>query len=677
MKFWLAALAAFTLAMYPSLASAFTYGADFSFHVSTYNGILHPGDEVTLNVVVENAAKVDVKSTSFENVTQIVPLLTTAKNVVIELDSISVIEVRSGSRILGDLPAGVPVTVSFDIIVADNAVEGEYEIPVEVKYDRVLLDTYGSVSYETGKTYQTDLEVKIQRKDYDFSIEVVRSGFVSGSIGEAIIRVTNTGSKTLYNSILTINATPPFRPEAGAMTAYLGDMQPGESKLAKFRLYVMSSAMLQSYPVEFTLIYQTSSGIQRVLVRSTGLEVKGSGDIEVHKIEEYITPSKTIRATIATSGGMSSSAKISGLTTIPSRGYVRVEIKNNGVNLRDAYAMLIFDTPLLRTENSPYIGELKHGESRNITFLVTSTAPEGSYVGYVILKYRTEYGEEVTTDRKYVGVSVRSPALIKVDRIDTENLAVGQTGELIVTLSGSSSGDKLVRNLKLFFITGDPSLIPLSSSAYLGELLKDTQVKFRLSVGDEIAGGYYVGYLVENFDLVEGNVVADIVSVEEIAIPVQSKLAQFKVVTVQSSLHPDEISEVIIKIKNAGSTPVYNAVVTLTVSAPLSIAGGSEIGTMLGKTQPGEYYVGTINPGQTVEAKFRVNVDKNAGEGSYPAEIKVRYYDESNYLHQSNSITISLQVTSSPPHILIAAVLIALMAVALAVKFAKQRRYAK
>ena len=98
---------------------------------------------------------------------------------------------------------------------------------------------------------------------------------------------------------------------------------------------------------------------------------------------------------------------------------------------------------------------------------------------------------------------------------------------------------------------------------------------------------------------------------------------------------------------------------------------------MLGQSQPGEYYVGTVNPGQTVEAKFRVDVDKNAGAGSYPAEIKVRYYDESNYMHQSNSITISLQVTPSPPYLLIAAIVIALIAVVLAVNFAKKRKHAK
>ncbi len=209
----------------------------------------------------------------------------------------------------------------------------------------------------------------------------------------------------------------------------------------------------------------------------------------------------------------------------------------------------------------------------------------------------------------------------------------------------------------------------MTSSSYV-ESSEDTAT-FRVKVSDDAVAGNHILYLVETFD---DDYASDLVSVEEFPVYIAPKLAAFQVLSVKSDLKPDSTGDVVIELKNAGNAEIYNTVVMLEVSSPLSIAGTGTFGSILGQSQPGEYFVGTVKPGDVATARFRVDVDKDAGEGSYPASIKVKYYDESNYEHVSNSIVISLEVKPSPPYILYAAIGIAAIGLVIAAGIVRRRR---
>ncbi|RLI86185.1 MAG: hypothetical protein DRO98_05740, partial [Archaeoglobales archaeon] len=218
------------------------------------------------------------------------------------------------------------------------------------------------------------------------------------------------------------------------------------------------------------------------------------------------------------------------------------------------------------------------------------------------------------------------------------------------------------------------SITPLSSLSFIDELKpnESKEIKFRLSVSDEATSGPYELYLIESYSLTYAE---DLVSIAEVPVIVESKTAHFEVLSVESHLYPDETGKVIVKIKNTGNLVIHNAVVELEVSTPLTIAGGSSLSGLIGRSQPGVYFIGTLKPNEVSVAKFRMDVDKDAGAGYYPATVKIKYDDDEGYTHESNPITVSLEVKEKPllnPVTITATVLIAIAVIA-GFRFARRR----
>jgi len=227
---------------------------------------------------------------------------------------------------------------------------------------------------------------------------------------------------------------------------------------------------------------------------------------------------------------------------------------------------------------------------------------------------------------------------------------------------------------KFAIVTPDSSITPLSSVSFIDELKpnESKEIKFRLSVSNEATSGHYALYLIEMYSLADAE---DLVSIAEIPVVVESKMAYFEVLSIESNLYPDRTGEVTVKIKNTGTMVIHNAVLELKVSTPLTIAGGSSLSELIGRSQPGLYFIGTLKPGDVAIAKFRIEVDKDAGAGYYPATLKIRYDDDEGYTHESNPITVSLEVKERPllnPVTVIAVILIAIAVIA-GLRFARRR----
>ena len=230
-------------------------------------------------------------------------------------------------------------------------------------------------------------------------------------------------------------------------------------------------------------------------------------------------------------------------------------------------------------------------------------------------------------------------------------------------------------NAEFGIVSPDPSIIPLSSASFLTELKprEAKEIRFRISVSDEAISGTYNLYLIERFSL--GNA-KDLVSVTNFPIVVQPKMAYFEVLSIKSDLHPDETGDVIVKIKNAGNLTIHNGIVELDVSTPLTIAGVSSLSSIIGKPQPGLYFIGTLKPQEVATAKFKVDVSKDAGAGYYPVTIRIKYYDNEGYVHLSNPITLSVEVKEKPliTGVMAIAIILASVAVVAAAKFARKRK---
>ena len=669
----LATAVAFLL-IYPAVAQEISASIDFHASVAGSN-VLHPGDKKAITIVLscEVVGWLDNPLPINENTSNILPMLTTAKSVILEPRN-SQIEVESESILVGDVPCGRAIPVSVVVSVDKDIYEGKRALYFDITYSKAKMVPVGNnytINFETGLETSVDVEFEVKKKDYDFDVISITSDLVAGREGVLKVKLENTGEKALEDAIFILNATPPLMVEPKAMSVYAGNLDAGESFEAMFKVYVPEGVFQQSYPAEVVAVFRTSSGMPYKLSKPIGLKIEGAGYFEVEKIGEFLSPAKTLRVeqsvqipSIPLLQQQSSEQKMSNVVTIPSRGYLALRITNTGDEIRDAFAVLSFDNPLLKSTSTPYLGEVKRGESRDVVFYITSSAPPGSYLGYVVVKYRDEYGDEAFGPKIYVSVNVSPAPALKVSKVETSNLGIGLVGEVKLSFAQSDA-----RNVKLYLLSPDSTVSPVTSSSYV-ESSGDTAT-FRVKVSNDAVAGNHLLYLVETFD---DDFAGDLVSVEEFPIYVAPKLAAFQLVSVRSDLNPDSTGDVVVELKNAGNAEIYNAVVMLEVSPPLSIAGTGTFGGMLGESQPGEYFVGTVKPGDVVTARFRVDVDKDAGEGSYPASIKVKYYDESNYEHTSNSIVVSLEVKPSPPYILYAAICIAAIGFIIAAAFVRKRR---
>ncbi len=650
--------------------------ATIDFHASVAgSNVLNPGDKKAVTVLLSCEVTGGLENLPIdENTSEIIPMLTTAKSVILDPRDGSDIKVESDTIVVGDLPCGIVKPVTIVVEADKNACEGGRELHFDVEYSKAVLnvDDVNTLSFSSQQD-EIEVEFEIKKKDYDFEVVSISSDLVAGREGVLKVKVENTGEKPLEDAVFMLNATPPLMVEPKAMSVYAGDLDVGESFEAMFKVYVPEGVFQQSYPAEVVAIFRTSSGIPYKVSKPVGLKIEGAGYFEVEKIGEFLSPAKTLRVEqsvqippipmLQQSFQQSSEQKMSNIVTIPSRGYLALRITNTGEKIRDAFAVLSFDNPLLKSTSTPYLGDLDKGESRDVVFYITSTAPPGSYLGYVVVKYRDEYGDEAFGPKIYVSVEVKPEPALRVSEVKTSNLGIGLVGEVKLNFAQSNA-----KNVKLYLLSPDSTVSPATSSSYV-ENANDTAT-FRVRVSDDAVAGKHLLYLVETFD---DEYASDLVSVEEFAIYIAPKLAAFQVVSVKSNLMPDSTGEVVIKLKNAGNE-IYNAVVMLEVSPPLSIAGMGTFGGMLGQSKPGEYFVGTVKPGETVTVKFRIDVDKDAGEGSYPASIRVKYYDESNYEHTSNSIVISLEVKPSPPYVLYAATIIAATGFLIAAGVVSRRR---
>ncbi|NHW22944.1 MAG: hypothetical protein HA489_01610 [Archaeoglobales archaeon] len=666
----------------PISVSAATVEPQIDFHVSAAIDELHAGDYTVLTLLVENGAKLSSFPVD-QNSSQILAILTTAKDVRVELQDCYPISVENvNPQIIGDLPSGRVASVNFRVKVDENALAGEYSVPVEISFTKVSLSVIGSnyfISYTPDQKVTEYVKIKIDRKDYDFDAKVISGSLKAGREGKIDVIIENTGKNELDDAVAILNVSSPIIPNPDAISSYIGNLTPGEKISASFKVFVSDKALNQSYPA--SIILKFSAGSQQAAIsKQIGLEIEKDSMLSILKVESYLTPLKTVQSQTTQSMPSSVSPLLSSLiqtqqssqiVTINSRGAVFVEFESFE-NLQDAVAILSFENPLLQPENSPYIGKIDKGEKKTVIFYVKSLAPAGSYRGSFLLKYRNELGEEVVTPQESIEVNVK-PSIINVEKVDS-TLAVGLRGDLRVLLKNQIGYP--VKSAE-FYVIAPPSLTALSQSSYLDAIApaEAREVKFRLSVSEDALGGYYKLYLVAKYKLGDAE---DLISPIEVPVFVAPKTSAFEVLSIESELYPDSTGEVAVKLKNSGGAAARNAVVELQVLPPLTVAGVSSIASMIGQSQPGVYFVGTINPGEVVVAKFRIEVSKDAGAGFYPATITVSFDDEGGYKQKSNPITASIEVKERPilNAVTITALVLVLIALFAIVRFARKRRKA-
>jgi hypothetical protein len=152
----------------------------------------------------------------------------------------------STSASLGTLDPGESATARFKLEVADRAIAQNYPLVFTVEYDdaydeRVVIDER-TVSVDVGPemTFETSGTPQI----------------AAGSTRTIDVTVENTGDGVMRDAVARINVNTPF--ETDDDTAYVGDLEPGESRTVTFTVSVDGAATPKAYSVDTTIKYDNA-----------------------------------------------------------------------------------------------------------------------------------------------------------------------------------------------------------------------------------------------------------------------------------------------------------------------------------------------------------------------------------------------------------------------------------
>ncbi|WP_319579173.1 S-layer protein [uncultured Methanospirillum sp.] len=151
----------------------------------------------------------------------------------------------SNSVFLGTFAPNATVNAKYKVSVSKDAEPQDYPVEVSVMYDNGDGETVVTPSQKVGVSVGSDVEFNITSQSPELNPDK-----------KSYIEVTyrNDGSVPVYGAEVRISAVDPFT--SADDLAYLGDMNPGESKVARFGLTLSATADTKMYGLDSEIKYR-------------------------------------------------------------------------------------------------------------------------------------------------------------------------------------------------------------------------------------------------------------------------------------------------------------------------------------------------------------------------------------------------------------------------------------
>jgi len=188
---------------------------------------LNVGGEGYLNLKIKNTGLEDGKKAS-------VKIIRNGASPLIPTDN---------SVFIGDFPRDGTVTCRYRISVSSDAEKQTYPVDIVVTYE----NRDGDVVSSAAETIGVPLGGKIT-----FTSETVQ--VVQGSQGVIQVTYLNSGTTTAYKAQARLSAVKPFI--SSDDTAYLGDLKPGETGVARYQFSVDDTAAVKEYSLDTEVRYR-------------------------------------------------------------------------------------------------------------------------------------------------------------------------------------------------------------------------------------------------------------------------------------------------------------------------------------------------------------------------------------------------------------------------------------
>jgi hypothetical protein len=376
----------------PALAgSKYTEGSpDLSAYISGTNEF-SPGTDVQLIIVIENNGLNEFKFVQ-SGIVDRDDQPNTAKFLTASLnEGDAPIVIKSDPQMLGDLKGASSTSAVFSTKIRSDAPGGTYQIPLSLNYTYFdFAEQYGvdTIQYYY-KTKNETLLIPIKIKS-DVSVDVISAvpeHLNVGTEGYIDMKIKNTGFEDGSKAVVKIirNGNSPIIPTDSSV--FIGNFPRGSTVDCRYKVSVSSDAERQTYPVDVVVVYQNNEG-DFITSRSetVGIPIGGKVDFMV----------------ISPSGEMNPGNK----------KVVTVEYKNTGdTAVYSAQARISAVDPFTSNDDTAYIGDLKPGESRVVSFIISvdRTATLKEYGLDSEIRYRDALENTYISDPVKVRIIVTAP----------------------------------------------------------------------------------------------------------------------------------------------------------------------------------------------------------------------------------------------------------------------------
>jgi hypothetical protein len=351
-----------------------------------------PGTDVQLTIVVENTGLNEFKYVQ-PGIVDRDDQPNTAKFLTATLNAGDApIEIKSDPQMLGDLKGASSTSAVFSAKIQSDAPAGIYQIPLSLNYTCLdLAEQYGvdTIKYSYITKNET-LLIPIKIKS-DVSVEVISAvpeHLNVGTEGYIDMRIKNTGFEDGSKAVVKIirNGNSPVIPTDSSV--YIGDFPSGSTVDCRYKVSVSDDAEHQTYPIDVVVVYQNNEG-DFITSRSKTIGIPVGGKVDFEVISPY--------------GEMNPGNK----------KVIMVEYKNTGdTTIYSAQARISAVDPFTSNDDTAYIGDLKPGESRAVSFIISvdRTATLKEYGLDSEIRYRDALDNTYISDPMKVRINITAPA---------------------------------------------------------------------------------------------------------------------------------------------------------------------------------------------------------------------------------------------------------------------------
>jgi hypothetical protein len=515
-----------------------------------------------------------------------------------------------------------PVVVLAVVAVALSAV------PASAAYDDIVV----------GRP-NLDLDAQDDRlaasEDRPLTVVVTNDGVVDDG-GPAPYEREVTTARAVRMEVLDDRIDAPIEVTSGPVT--LGSVPDGRSARATFQVETGADLEPGTYRIPVRVEYQYRRAVEYRVVEQppgyTNPEYADSSRVRTKHVTVTVAPESRFAVAETNTSGL-----VAGDT-----GDLRFVVENVGserasdatVRLTSGERGLYFGAPDARSRNaSVYVDSLSPGERHAVTVQVGATdeLSPGAYPVRVALAYDDANGIARRSDPLSAGVTVGDERAFALRNVTTERLRVAED-DAVVRGEVANVGDTAVHDAVVRLSSGGAVRVTGPESA-VGDLApgESAPVSFRLAVPEDAEPGSRSLAATVEYENAAGDVRTTRTPLRE-AVTVGPEREPFEVVGVDTGLRPGGDAEVRVEIRHAGTERVRNAEARLFVTDPLSASDSSA-------------YLGTMDPGETTTATFRVSASGDALAKAYAGAVEVRYDDADGDSTLADGLSAGISVTES------------------------------